>query len=222
MRHHRKNTRLNHTRLELRRFRTSAQRTARNARSWMNRLTLSDESDRALRRLGCYFADSIARIKNPAIDRNFHSGLSLTVLLPADLVQFPRKRLLVWCNSPSQSTSSKFVSFDRVIASTLLGGLALSYANEYDLLAVSRIVRKAASMRLYMGLLQEAVLFLLHQQYRDGYFGLYGGMGDKLRTEPLTTLRVHVRLRLTVEVLWAIENVVQLGVPVQLAKKVVV
>jgi hypothetical protein len=90
----------------------------------------------------------------------------------------------------------------------LFGTLAVSYARSADVAAVAAIVRAAAHLSLTDAWLDEAQAWLLDQQAAGGYFGLVSRELAHLRADDNEGCDEDVCLRLTVEVLWAICEIV--------------
>jgi hypothetical protein len=90
----------------------------------------------------------------------------------------------------------------------LFGTLAVSYARSGDVAAVAAVVRAAAHLSLTDAWLDEALAWLLDQQAAAGYFGLVSRELAHLRADDEEGCDEDVCLRLTIEVLWAICEVV--------------
>src|SRR5215471_16932890 len=90
----------------------------------------------------------------------------------------------------------------------LFGTLAASYARSADVAAVAAIVRAAAHLSLTDAWLDEAQAWLLDQQAAGGYFGLVSRELAHMRADDDEWCDEDVCLRLTVEVLWAICEIV--------------
>jgi hypothetical protein len=90
----------------------------------------------------------------------------------------------------------------------LFGTLAASYARSADVAAVAVIVRAAAHRSLTDAWLDEAQAWLLDQQADGGYFGLVSRELVHMRADDDEGCDEDVCLRLTVEVLWAICEIV--------------
>jgi hypothetical protein len=90
----------------------------------------------------------------------------------------------------------------------LFGTLAASYARSADVAAVAAIVRAAAHLSLTDAWLHEAQAWLLDQQAAGGYFGLVSRELAHLRVDDEEGCDDDICLRLTVEVLWAICEIV--------------
>jgi hypothetical protein len=90
----------------------------------------------------------------------------------------------------------------------LFGSLAASYARSADVAAVAAIVRAAAHLSLIHAWLDEAQAWLLDQQAAGGHFGLVSRELAHMRDDADVGCDEDVCLRLTVEVLWAICEIV--------------
>ena len=90
----------------------------------------------------------------------------------------------------------------------LFGALAASYARSADVTAVAAIVRAAAHLSLTDAWLDEAHAWLLDQQAAAGHFGLVSRELAHVRGDDDVGWDEDVCLRLTVEVLWAICEIV--------------
>jgi hypothetical protein len=93
---------------------------------------------------------------------------------------------------------------DRQAWARILGGIALSYARDGDLVMVAALLRMSVHADLQGTWLTAALCHLLDQQQSDGSFGFLApelGLAGDGECEP------HVILRLTVEILWALAEV---------------
>jgi hypothetical protein len=91
----------------------------------------------------------------------------------------------------------------------LFGVLAASYARSGDVAAVAAIVRAAAHLRLADVWLDEAQAWLLDQQAAAGHFGLVSRELAQMRAnDDGCDGDEDICVRLTVEVLWAICEIV--------------
>jgi hypothetical protein len=86
----------------------------------------------------------------------------------------------------------------------MLGGIALSYARDGDLVVVAALLRVSAHVELQGPWLTEALGHLLDQQHSDGSFGL---LAPELALSGDPGGQPRVAHRLTVEVLWALAEV---------------
>lgn len=86
-------------------------------------------------------------------------------------------------------------------------GISLSYARHGDVPVVAALVRIAAILQLDSSLLADSHSYLLDQQEPDGTFGVFArewGLCSKSEEEE------HIKLRLTVEVLWSLVEMSQM------------
>jgi hypothetical protein len=97
-------------------------------------------------------------------------------------------------------------TFQRCSWAELFGGLAASYARSGDVAVVAALVRAAAHLGLADPWLDEAQAYMLDQQAIAGWFGLLSR--ELARVQADRGSHEDVRLRLTVEVVWAICAVV--------------
>jgi len=92
----------------------------------------------------------------------------------------------------------------------LLGGIALSYARERDLIVVAALIRIAGRLSLRVSLLDEACEFLLDQQSDNGSFGLFAS--ESLQVKAASALQLS-RLRLTVDAVSALSSYLERSSP---------
>ena len=118
-----------------------------------------------------------------------------------------RKEILALTNDISLSSQNTLLNnaVGQKEWAQIFGGIALSFAYFGDISVVAALVRAAASLNLKGTTLLEAQDYLLDQQQPDGTFGLFARELKQLQSETKST--EDVRLRLTVEVLWALAQV---------------
>ena len=119
----------------------------------------------------------------------------------------PRDELLKWYGAGEFHRCADFdVVYSEADAAQFLGALALSYANLYDLPAVSAIVRKAAMHGMVGFGLRRAYSFICDQQQPDGYFGFFSGLDACERHGRGLSTDRFASLQLTVDALSAIRG----------------
>lgn len=122
------------------------------------------------------------------------------------LSMLPRTELLEWCSTSKNSRRAGFAAtYSREEAAQMLGSLALSYANSYDLPVVSAVIRKAAFHFVTGRKLLQACTFLCEQQQPGGCFGFFTGLDAD--TKGRASQADHrVSLRITVDALSALAS----------------
>jgi hypothetical protein len=83
-----------------------------------------------------------------------------------------------------------------------LAAIGMSYAQAGDLAAVAALVQVAAHLGLVCAWLSDVVSYMLQLQRRDGSFGII--TKKSMVSEHSCAVDLKMRLRLTVDVLWAL------------------
>jgi hypothetical protein len=181
----------------------SLRRAATGAHRWLAGARATVDDDRLID-LGLWLCQ---RVHAPeAADVGGSESNPIELPDPLTLVEMDRATLLALAQGVTLTDRSRcrLAIDDQHTWARILGGLALSYARDGDLVAMSALVRMSAHTDLHGSWLTAALHHLLDQQQPDGSFGLLApelALAEDAGCEP------RLRLRLTVEVLWALAEV---------------
>ena len=175
---------------------------AASAEQWLSRGEAADE-DARLRELGLWLC---RRIQRPSAELTGMASSAVTLPVPSRLVEMDRGELLALAQAVTLSdrAACRDGMRDRESWARMLGGIALSYARDGDLVVVAALLRVSAHVELQGPWLTEALGHLLDQQDSDGSFGL---LAPELALSGDPGGQPRVARRLTVEVLWALAEV---------------
>ena len=178
-------------------------RSSSRSRRWLTKAHTPTNEMLALKELGILLCDRISKgLPGPQLATG---AVSPPLLSPFSLVSMPRAEVIeaardISMSPPSQETLAG--DENHQCWSHILGALAISYARSADVSVVAALVRAAGHLGLRDRWLDEAQMYLLDQQAPTGFFGLLSPELSHLRAQDV--LVDDIRLRLTVEVLWAI------------------
>jgi hypothetical protein len=180
------------------------QKIVSDAEHWLHSIHTT-EATRSLWELGLLLCDNIRNPENQPIIRGGGAVESM-LTTPYDLITWDREKLMTWIKEISIADIIHWQrsEVESKLWSQCLGGLALSYAHEGDLSVVAAIVRVSIRLKLRGSELSDGIHFLMDQQQPDGSFGLLAREFILAKQEQPQNLL----LRLTVEMLWAIDEVV--------------
>ena len=177
---------------------------ARETAAFLEKATgLTALEDARLREFGLWLC---RRIQKPSAELTGTASSAVTLPAPSRLVEMDRGELLALAQSVTLSdrAACRDGMRDREHWARMLGGIALSYARDGDLVVVAALLRVSAHVELQGPWLTEALGHLLDQQHSDGSFGL---LAPELALSGDPGGQPRVTCRLTVEVLWALAEV---------------
>ncbi|MBS4198557.1 hypothetical protein KHA93_02700 [Bacillus sp. FJAT-49732] len=182
---------------------------AEKSSNWLENIQSANVEIINLRELGIVFCESILS-KNDMLNllRNNDIPINHPDEFPLSLLDMRRNEILSFANNVFFSSSPNKTDF-QIEWAQIIGGIAISYARHGDIPVVSALVKIAAILRLKGPLLDESHIFLLDQQNIDGSFGFFDREWKLCNDSKIEEAETHIKLRLTVEVLWALAELSQ-------------
>lgn len=178
------------------------------ARLWLQGLLPTTREVKAMRNLGILCCK---RLQSGVGLRETSGSMELRLPTLSVFVTMGREKTLTLCGSIALASvrARRMQPKTRDTWSQMFGGVALSYARTGDPSTAACLLRASAQLGLKHQWLVEVERFLLEQQTPEGCFGLFarelalvGAAGDPWRPN----------LNFTVEVLWALAEVMSLQV----------
>ena len=176
------------------------------AKKWLENIKSTNEEVMALRDLGFIFCEAIFTddstlhlLRKSGKSFNYQEGF------PLSLITMERKEILSLASEMSLTEYLCKVEKNWEWGQ-IIGGISLSYARYGDIPVVAALVRIAALHQLNSPLLDDAHSYLIDQQEPDGSFGIFA-RELKLINSRQTDSDEHIKLRLTVEVLWSFAEI---------------
>ncbi|PGU19073.1 hypothetical protein [Bacillus thuringiensis] len=181
---------------------------AKQAEQWLQNIKCSNSELMNLRDIGLMFCEMIFMEKNNKLNslRSTEISCDYPEDFPLSLLQMKRNDILLLAMNMSLYKCESIL-FSKQEWAQIIGGVSLSYARHGDVPVVAALVRIAAILQLDSSLLADSYSYLLDQQEPDGTFGVFAReweLCSKSEEEE------HIKLRLTVEVLWSLVEMSQM------------